>query len=55
MGKKIWLMHSRNFGNQSTGMATQMQNGVIWRVIAWPPGLSREKIQKQSQVRFKTL
>ena len=28
---------------QSTGIATQMQHEVFWRVITWPPGLLREK------------
>ena len=33
-------------------MATQMQHGVFWREIAWPPGRFRRKKQQRSQVRL---
>ena len=37
---------------QATGIATQIQHGVFWRKIAWPPGLFRGRKTTKSQVRL---
>ena len=33
-------------------MSTQMHDKVLWWEVTWPPGLSREKKQRKSQVQL---